>query len=276
MNAQQTFVLDVLRRVGVGCTAGAGAVLGPGRIVVVEVAGGKAGLVVVELRVLDHQMTAGVGARVALRGVLAVYVVQRDVAVRTSTDVIRRVVHVRGVVVGEQPVPRALGVGGVDAVARRRRAGVLEVRGGGRQIVAPPGAEAALGTGGCAAIPPDLVTAALIAVEEVADRQILDDHARSLVDQDAVASVWIAAGVIRTEVLRGVGAARARLRAVDPHRVAIHAAKPQARLLDQNPRARAIVAVGTARLQRAALVVIPRRDQDPVVRPGGVDGRLDV
>src|SRR5439155_26739596 len=85
-----------------------------GLVVVVLGVRGDARLVVVELRVLDDQVAAGVGAGVAERAELGVRVDKGRVAVGAGADVVGGVAHVAGVAVVEQA--GGVGVGWYDSV----------------------------------------------------------------------------------------------------------------------------------------------------------------
>src|SRR5207249_18835 len=75
-----------------------------GLVVVVLGVRGDARLVVVELRVLDDQVAAGVGAGVAERAELGVRVDKGRVAVGAGAEVVGGVADVAGVAVPEQAV----------------------------------------------------------------------------------------------------------------------------------------------------------------------------
>ena len=99
--------------------------------------GVEAVLVVVELRVLDHDRAAGVGARVAERAVFHPGVVDRDVAhLEAGTHVHAGVVEVARVDVG--PLGGALRVRREDAVLRGRVLGAEERRGRGEVAARVP------------------------------------------------------------------------------------------------------------------------------------------
>src|SRR6202035_1767376 len=142
----------------------AGALLGGGGIVVVLAVGVEPVPVVVELRVLDHDV-AGVGARVALGTVFAVHGVDDHPTGRTRTDVEGRVVHIRRVVAVEDPGP-AGGVPGVNAGRGRGLVGAIPVGRGGGQIGPAEGLRRLLARG-AAAVEPDRVADGQITAQQV-------------------------------------------------------------------------------------------------------------
>ena len=242
-----------------------GAVLRRGPVVVVLAVGVEPVLVVVELRVLDHQLAAGVRPRVAERVVLRPHVVDGLVAhLLAGADVEPRVVEVAGVVLvpgAAAPVARedpVLGGGRLVLVEGARRGQV-------RAVEAP----AADLPAAVAAVPPDLVAGAARAAEEVARGQVLDRHAVGLVHHDPVEAELAAAPVGGPEVL--VGGVRAALRRaglgpVDDHGVAVHPPQGHVGRRHQHGRRR-VRRIG--RSARAGRLVVARRHQDPVARLGG-------
>ena len=134
-------------------------------------------------RVLDDQVAARVGARVAERRVLGVGVVEGDVAVRARADVVVGVGHVRRVGVGDGG--RARAVADEDAVRAGGLAGRVVGRGR-RQVRTRVGTHADRARA-VAAVPPDLVAAAVGPGEEVAHGEVVDRDAVDLRDLDTVA-----------------------------------------------------------------------------------------
>ena len=219
-------------RMGVGDRAGGavrtGAVLRRGPVVVVLAVGVEPVLVLVELRVLDHQLPARVRAGVAERVVLRPAVVQGLVAhLLAGPDVVAGVVEVRDVGL----IPRAAApVAGEDPVARRGRL-VAEVGAGRAQVVAiePPPADLPAAV---SPVPPDLVAGLARPGQEVAGGEVLDRDVVGLPDHDPVEprTAW-------PEVL--IAGARAARRgagrgSVDDHGVAVHPAQREIRRGDQH------------------------------------------
>src|SRR5438132_374734 len=146
--------------VGFFFTVRADPVLRRGRVVVVLARRGHALLVVGEFGVLDRQMAARVGPRVAEVVAFRADVVEGRFAVRAGADVVAGVGHVARVGVFEQTGP-AVGVRGVEAVFGRRLGFFAPPVGGGRaEVFAPPRADRLLARGG-AAVEPDRVAAAV-------------------------------------------------------------------------------------------------------------------
>jgi hypothetical protein len=209
--------------------------------------------------------------RYAERAVLSADVVQRGVAVRAGADVEAGVVHVAGVRVVDQPGPA--GVRGEDPVAGLGGVAFLEVRGGGRKVRAVVAVQVNLARA-VPAVPPDLVARTGLAGKEVADRQVLDRHSAGLEYFDAVAPPR--AGRPGRAVILVGRAGRARrpgLGAVDDNAAAAQPEQVQIGLVDVDPSGRR--PLRRVRGVVAALLVVPRRDDDPVAGRGGVHGRLD-
>ena len=231
-------------------------------------------LVVVELRVLDDDGPARVGARVADRVVLDPGVVDGDVAhLVAGPDVLARVTEVAGV--GLIPRGRSRGVRREDAVLGGGVLVVIERRG--RRQVAALVAVQADGAAVGPAVPPDLVARVTRTGEEVAGGQVVDGHPVRLPDDDPVAAHRLAVRTDGTVGLGGrFGAALAvpRLGPVDHHGVTVHAAQVDVGRGDHHAP---VVAVGRFRRVRAVgrLVVVAGGDQDPVAGGRGVDGGLD-
>ena len=258
---------------GASAVVGAGAVLRRRGVVVVLAVGDDAAGVLVPLRLLDDQVPAGVGARVAERRVLGVRVGEPRVAVRTRAHVVGRVAHVARVGVLDQPRP--VHVAREDAVLAAGRV-LAQEHGRRRREIGAVVAVQVHGAGAVATVPPDLVAAAAGAGQEVACGQVLDRDAVHLEHLDAVAARRVAVPVERAQILRvraRIARRRAGLGAVDDHLVAVEAAQVEVRLRDQHG------AGGVAAGQRvhvvAALVVVAGGDQDPVAGARGVDRLLD-
>ena len=244
------------------------AVLGRRGISVLAV-GVEAVLVVVELGVLDDDLAAGVGPRVAECVELAMGAGDRLVApLLAGADVVAGVAEVAGV----RLRPRAPGpVAREDPVLRRGVVGLVE-RARRAQIRAVVTVASDLAAA-VAAVPPDLVARVALAAEEIAGGEILDPHIGGLPHHDPVESSC-AALAVRTEVLVALGSAArwTRLGPVDDHRLAVHAAQVHPRRSDQYAGRR----VGTAGGRpRGGRLVVARPDQDPVARSSGVDRGLD-
>src|SRR5207244_12687021 len=150
---------------GAPAAAGAGAVLRRRGVVIVLAVGHDAAGVLVPLRLLDDEVPAGVGARVAERRVLGVRVGEPRVAVRAGADVVGRVAHVARVGVLDQPRP--VHVAREDAVLAAGRV-LAEVHGRGRREVVAVVAVEVHCAGAIAAGPPDWFAGALGAAQEVA------------------------------------------------------------------------------------------------------------
>ena len=165
------------------------------------------------------------------------------------------------VAVADEDAVGAVGIGARVRARRRQVAAVVRVQPDRARPVA--------------AVPPDLVSAALRSGEEVAHREVLERGAARLPDLEAVAPDRLALRVDGTGILiGGLGAAlrRARLRAVDHDAVAIHPADVDAGGGHPHPRFRRVSdrrACGrSARGSRRARSAPSRRASPRRPRPG--------
>ncbi len=261
---------------GAGATVGAVPVLGRRRVAGDLGVGVDAILVVVELRVLDDDRAARIGARVAERVVLHPGVVDRDVAhLVAGTHVHARVVHVGPVDL--VPARRALRVGREDPVLGRRRL-VAEVGGRAGQVGARVPGQTDLPRP-IASVPPHLVPRVARAAEEVAGREVLDAHVVRLPHHDPVAPLRLAADDRAEVLVLRVGTARGRgtsERSVHDDAVAIHSTDGQVRRVHDHASVVARAEKGGRRdVGVVCLVVVAGGDQDVIARLRSVHGGLN-
>src|SRR5581483_1875082 len=199
---------------------GAGAIL-RWRVVTVLAVGVEAILVVVELRVLDDEAAARVGAGVAEGVMFRPDVVENLVALPAArADVEARVVEIAGV----SDVPRAAVPVAREDPVLRGAAFAVDVRARGGQVGAPVVVAADLAGVG-PAVPPDLVAGVAAAVggtEEVAGGEVPDRDIACPPALDAVATEPLATRRLWPEGLVSLVRAtrRTRRRTVDDRPVA--------------------------------------------------------